>query len=94
MSKPLRADLTPPPPLQLRGYAARGEGEPERASILAPPLHVALQSNAELERGPGGVRSLERCTFRDETNAQRSVVGGLRAVQSLVIFLVTAPKMG
>ena len=28
-SPPRPTDLTPRPPLQLRGYAARGEGEPE-----------------------------------------------------------------
>ena len=47
--------LTPQPPLQLRGYAARGEGEPERASSLAPPSprSIAKQCGAG-EGGRGG----------------------------------------
>jgi len=44
------ADLTPQPPLQLRGYAARGEGEPDGFSGLSP-LHAAKRS---WRGGPGG----------------------------------------
>ena len=73
LSKPLRGDLTPPTPLS--SFAATPlveRGEPERASFLAPPLHAALRSNAELERGAGGVRSVGRCAFRDVMNGQLS----------------------
>jgi|GEM_PF-5967480 len=59
-------DLTPPAPLS--NFAATPlveRGEPKRACFLAPPLHEALRSNAELERGLGGevgrgVRSIGR----------------------------------
>jgi len=47
----------PHPPVPLSSFAASPlveRGEPERASFLAPPLHAALRSNAELERGLGG----------------------------------------
>ena len=58
-------DLTPQPPLQLRGYAARGEGEPERASFLAPPLHAAKRS----WRGGRGVRSAKTAqVYKDYPN--------------------------
>ena len=68
LSKPLRGDLTPPAPLS--NFAATPlveRGEPERACFLAPP---SPRSEAELERGAGGVRSLGRSAFRDVISAQ------------------------
>ena len=57
-------DLTPQPPLQLRFASWRGGAgtAPQyprdrigsKKELLAPPLHEALRSNAELERGLGG----------------------------------------
>ena len=84
------ARLTPPnPPLQLRAFGAtcrggsrkyeallgsRGEWGSRKKRGSFPPLHAALQSNAELERGLGGEARL----------ACKSVVAYERRMDQLV----------
>jgi hypothetical protein len=50
-----RFRTSPPGPLSnFAPTALRGEGEPDKPRGSFPPLHAALRSNAELERGLGG----------------------------------------